>query len=130
MADSYFSEEEEELGDMAEEAEEIEEGLSPTKPTIEPQSASSGDGATPVEAPLGFVGGPTVEYWCKPVLHLFADRRRQLGPQSRKLKLFSACTGLWSEGMVAQALAVLLLLGLHCMSAFTHVFFKCLVMFS
>ncbi len=41
--------------------------------------------------------------WVKTLLNFFEGQRRGLGPQVSKVCLGSGCSGMWSEGMVAEA---------------------------
>jgi hypothetical protein len=42
--------------------------------------------------------------WARSVLSFFAQQRDRLGPQLSKVVLASGCTGMFSEGMVAEVL--------------------------
>ena len=61
------------------------------------QDASLADMLSQVDSPAS--------HWLKPLLDCSAGHRKANGQQTRKIKMLSLCTGMWSEGMVAQAIS-------------------------
>ncbi len=49
---------------------------------------------------------PSSSLWVGPITDHFAKKRLELGMQKRKIKMLSMCTGLWSDGLTAQAIIV------------------------